>query len=122
MAKGNQNPTHLAAYQFKPGQTGNAGGRHKGVAEVAALARTYTIEAVETIVGIMRDESKSAQARLMAASLLLDRGYGKAPQALNISGASVLQVITGIVRAPDQPLLVTAETEGDGSPPDGVTH
>jgi hypothetical protein len=34
----------------------------------------------------MRDESKPTAARVSAATALLDRGYGKAPQAVTLSG------------------------------------
>jgi hypothetical protein len=111
--------------RFQPGTSGNPGGRHKGCAEVAALARQHGPEAVETLVSIMRDESKSPQARIAAASVILDRGYGKPMQALRHEGlGTVLQVVTGILRAPgDEPILITDESDGDeSSPPDGVTH
>ena len=42
----------------------------------ASLARTYAEEAVRTVVAIMRDEHRSASARVNAARKLLYRGYG----------------------------------------------
>jgi hypothetical protein len=101
--------------RFQPGQSGNPGGRHKGVAEVMALARTYTKAAIETLVGIMQDEQAPKPARVAAASAILDRGYGKPPQAIEHSGDGVvLQVVTGILRAPDEPLVIEAEAaEGE---------
>ena len=71
---------------FQKGQSGNPGGRHKGLAEVMALARTYTKAAIETLAGIMQDTAAPKAARVAAANGLLDRGYGKPPQALHHAG------------------------------------
>jgi hypothetical protein len=65
---------------YKPGQTGNPGGRPKSVTEVRELARTYTVQAIETLVEIMQDTSANPGSRVAAANNLLDRGHGKAPQ------------------------------------------
>ena len=101
--------------RFLPGQSGNPGGRHKGVAEVMALARTHTKAAIETLVGIMQDEAAPKHARVAAASAILDRGYGRPPPAVEHSGDGVvLQVVTGILRAPDEPL--------EASEPEGSLH
>jgi hypothetical protein len=54
--KGNKANTH----GFKPGQSGNPGGRPKAIIEVALAARQYTVEAVETLVKIMRDGKATA--------------------------------------------------------------
>jgi hypothetical protein len=65
---------------FKKGETGNPGGRPKTVPEVRELARTYTVQAIETLVEIMQDTSANPGSRVAAANNLLDRGHGKAPQ------------------------------------------
>ena len=41
--------------QFTVGHTGNAGGRPKDEHRVAELARSYTTEAIDTLVDLMRD-------------------------------------------------------------------
>ena len=63
--------------QFIAGHSGNAGGRPKDEHKVAELARTYTTEAIDTLVQLMRN-GKDERVRGTAAQALLDRGWGKA--------------------------------------------
>ena len=57
--------------KFKPGQSGNPGGRPKGFAEVRELAREHTVAAIEKLVAIMTTgQSEQAQRRDAAGSLL----------------------------------------------------
>lgn len=70
----------------KPG-TPKTGGRQKGVPNKATrtlkeIAREYTAEAVEALVGVIRDGDSDA-AKVSAARELLDRGYGKASTVLS---------------------------------------
>ena len=44
----------LRSGQFAPGQSGNPGGRPKDEHRVAELARSYTAEAIDTLVDLMR--------------------------------------------------------------------
>jgi hypothetical protein len=69
---------------FPKGKTGNPGGRPKlppDVKHVRELARVYTSEAVETLAKVMKT-SNSDSARVSAANVLLDRGWGKPEQPL----------------------------------------
>lgn len=77
--KGKDNPG------YKKGQTGNPGGRAKGVVDVIAAARANTTEAIETLLKWMR--SNEPRASVAAATAMLDRGWGKAAQSLKISGS-----------------------------------
>jgi|SRR5579864_589220 len=77
---------------FQPGQSGNPGGRPKIVAEVRDLARRHTASAIETLVHIMQHGDKDA-ARVAAAQALLDRGWGKAVQSLDVAGDTSLRII-----------------------------
>lgn len=60
------------ARKFKPGVSGNPGGRPKGI---AAKAREHTDTALEVLVTGMADTD--ARVRVAAAKEVLDRGWGK---------------------------------------------
>ena len=66
---------------FKPGQSGNPGGRPKEAAEVKALARTHSQEAVQKLVDLMRS-SADERTIIAACNSILDRGLGKPAQAI----------------------------------------
>ena len=68
--------TRTKSGQFAPGSSGNPGGRPKDEARVAELARSYTSEAIDTLVELMR-HGKDDRVRGTAAQALLDRGWGK---------------------------------------------
>ena len=74
---------------FKPGQSGNPGGRPKvKLADgrtLTDLAREFTSEAVETLAEVMRDKQAPAAARVAAADKILNRGWGQAPQTISIT-------------------------------------
>jgi hypothetical protein len=62
------------------GQSGNPGGREKRDIDIEKLARSHAPEAIATLVNALRHPRLCVQ----AASVLLDRGYGRPKQ--NISG------------------------------------
>lgn len=66
---------------FKPGQSGNPGGRPKEAAEVKSLARSHSKEAVDKLVALMRS-SADERTIIAACNSILDRGLGKPAQAI----------------------------------------
>ena len=67
--------------QYISGHSGNPSGRPKDEYKVAELARTYTSEAIDTLVELMR-HGKDERVRGTAAQALLDRGWGMPKQEL----------------------------------------
>ena len=60
--------------KFAPGQSGNPGGCPKDEYRVAELARSYTVEAIETLADLML-HGKDERVRGTAAPAILDRGW-----------------------------------------------
>ena len=67
---------HSTNGQFSKGFSGNPGGRPRDEQKVAELARSYTREAIETLVELMRS-GNGERVRGTAAQASLDRGWGK---------------------------------------------
>lgn len=92
---------------WKPGQSGNPGGRPRVVADIQALARQHTEAAVRALVAALG----SPRERVAAAQALLDRGYGRAPQRTELTGADGGPIQTQQVedlRAPIDELIAGA--------------
>ena len=70
----------------------------KSLTEIRSLARSHTRTALNVLVGIMRSKDATAAARVSAANAILDRGWGKAPQAIENGDAGALEVIHRIER------------------------
>ena len=62
--------------RFVKGYSSNAGGRPKDEHNIAALACSYSTEAIDTLVDLMRN-ARDDRVRGTAAQALLDRGFGK---------------------------------------------
>ncbi len=67
------------APKWQKGQTGNPGGRPKQPVRMTDLARQYGPEAINTLVEKMR-HGEDDRVQIMAAKILLDRGYGAVKQ------------------------------------------
>jgi hypothetical protein len=55
--------------------------RKKIPADLRSLARAHTELAIKVLAGMLSQEAVPAAARVSAAGILLDRGWGKSPQA-----------------------------------------
>lgn len=72
---------------FQKGKSGNPGGRPKKTPEqrrVEEMARDHTETALKTLVSIMGQKKAPPNARVSAACAILDRGWGKAPQVVEL--------------------------------------
>lgn len=92
---------------FVRGQSGNPNGRPKIAKDIQALAREHTAAAVRALV----DALENPRERVAAASVLLDRGYGKAPQRIEATGADGGPIQTQNVdeRPPLETLILAAQ-------------
>jgi hypothetical protein len=51
----------------------------KNLGHIESLARSYTDTAIKTLAGIMMEQTSPPMARIVAAKVLLDRGWGDQP-------------------------------------------
>jgi predicted subunit of tRNA(5-methylaminomethyl-2-thiouridylate) methyltransferase len=74
---------------FVKGQSGNPGGRPKGIKELTELARANSKTAFERIVAML--DSTDERVVLAAAQEILNRGFGKPSQAVDVTHRSAVE-------------------------------
>jgi hypothetical protein len=71
----------------------------KSITEIRSLARSHTRTALNVLVGVMRSKDATAAAKVSAANAILDRGWGKAPQAIQNGDDGAFELVQRIERA-----------------------
>lgn len=92
-------PARTSNGQWLPGQSPNPGGRPKVIERMRELARENAQAAIDTLVTCLAD--KDGRVRVAAAVALLDRGYGRPAQSvqLDTEGATLM---AGLVILPPE--------------------
>jgi hypothetical protein len=106
------NPTGRGGFQR--GKSGNPGGRPRALAGVMHEARRHTLEALRTLVKLMRS-AESESVKLSAAEAILSRGWGKPIQAFQVDGRFMTKKLTELSETELQELetrLTLAEPSG----------
>ena len=96
----------------------NAGGRPAVIRDLREAAQGYSAEALETLASVMRDQASPPAAKVAAARELLDRGFGKAVQAVDVNSkvdmgataAAVLMDLANRAKTAKAAELVRAES------------
>lgn len=78
--------SRVIAGRFRPGQSGNPGGRKKSLAGLVRERTGDGVEIVEYVVSVLRSKKMEPRLRLQAAEWLADRGFGRPTQSHEISG------------------------------------
>jgi hypothetical protein len=77
--------------------------RKKIPTDLRSLARGHTELCIKVLAGMLSQEAVPAAARVSAASVLLDRGWGKPPQAhTGEDGEDIRVTIRQIIEHPDK--------------------
>lgn len=100
--------------RFAKGVSGNPGGRPREVGDVRDLARARTVEAITVLSDIMNDPDTPPAARVTAAVALLDRGWGRPQQGIELSRRAEVKPIDV---APSVMLIMNAIAKQLEAPP-----
>lgn len=82
-AERGKRPGGVTGKGFRKGQSGNPGGVPKGLKELKELARKHSTNAIARLAELMEEDGAVGVA---ACNSILDRGWGKPTQAVEVSG------------------------------------
>lgn len=80
--------------RFLPGTCPNPNGRPQSIAELRKLARSHTVECIEKLIEMVRDPFTDGKVKCTAIGMLLDRGYGRPQQQIEVGGPGAFQNMT----------------------------
>ena len=107
---------------WKPGQSGNPSGKPRRDIDIAALARSHAPEALAALVAALQ----SPKERVSAATVILDRAFGKPKQTIDTTGDGTLtlhllaaqtigrELLNGLNGATTIDGHISPDTQGDG--------
>jgi hypothetical protein len=86
--------TGVVGRPFPKGVSGNPGGRPKGLARyVRELIGDDGRRIADFMISVLDDEMERTETRMQAATWLADRGFGKAPLAMESSEAKPVAIV-----------------------------
>lgn len=79
--------------RFVKGQSGNKQGRQKIPEDIKQMFRSLAPDCCKVLCEIVNDPSARQADRIKAAEVILDRGFGKPVQAVDLDASSIPQVV-----------------------------
>ena len=107
--------------KFPKGKSGNPGGRPKVLGELQELARQHAPEGIAELARLAL-KAKSETARIAAGRELLDRGFGRARQSMEVSlpEKNIVQIMLAKIdarnRESDRKNALIWKQSGSGAP------
>jgi len=107
--------------KFPKGKSGNPGGRPKVLGELQELARQHAPEVIAELARLAL-KAKSETARIAAGRELLDRGFGRARQSMEVSlpEKNIVQIMLAEIdarnRESDRKNALIWKQSGSGAP------
>ena len=93
---------------WEPGRSGNPSGRAKTEIDIAAMARVHGPRCIKVVVDLLSSEDEKM--RLSAAIALLDRGFGRPKQEMDINSNSTIELHLVAARAISATLIEQQST------------
>jgi hypothetical protein len=95
---------------FRKGQSGNPSGRAKAWGDVADMAKQHTPMAISALARIASDREAPPSAIVAASVALLDRGWGRPSQTVDLNSNSTIELHLIAARAISATLIEQQQT------------